>query len=165
MGLDSTDVQNEFFGFGGGTLRPGLKCVQKQEIMTIIESNKPTTVFLQVGGNDLSYENNPDKLARDIISFADYVIMCYDVHHMIIDQLLPRYSEKPEMNYNNKVVDVNKHLAVSSADRNDITYWRHRGLWKDTQRLLLQDKVHLNTESMHIYAKSVRATVGSPCRS
>jgi hypothetical protein len=103
LGLDSTDVQNEFFGFGGGTLRPGLKCVQKQEIMTIIESNKPTTVFLQVGGNDLSYENNPDKLARDIISFADYVIMCYDVHHMIIDQLLPRYSEKPEMNYNQRL--------------------------------------------------------------
>ena len=98
MGLDGTDVQNEFFGFGGGTLRPGLKCVQKQEIMTIIESNKPTTVFLQVGGNDLSYENNPDKLARDIISFANYVITCYDVHHMIIDQLLPRYSEKPELN-------------------------------------------------------------------
>ena len=152
LGLDGTDVHIEFFGLGDGTLRPGPKCVQKQECMSIIESNKPTTVFLQVGGNDLSYENNPDKLARDIISFADYVITCYDVHHMIIDQLLPRYSEKPEMNYNNKVVDVNKHLAVSSADCNDITYWRHRGLSKDTQMLLLQDNVHLNTESMHIYA-------------
>jgi len=66
------------------------------------------------------------------------------------------------MNYNNKVVDVNKHLAVSSADRNDITYWRHRGLWKDTQRLLLQDKVHLNAEGMHIYAKSVEQLLEVP---
>ena len=165
LGLDGTDVQIEYFGLGGGTLRPVPKCVPKQECMTIIESYKPSTIFLQVGGNDLSYENNPDKLARDIISFVDYVITRYHVHHVIIGQLLPRYSGKPEMNYNKKVVDVNKHLAVSSADRNDITYWRHRGLWKDTQRLLLQDKVHLNTESMHIYAKSVRATVGSPCRS
>ena len=156
------DVQIEFLGLGGCQ---GPKCVQKQEFMTIIESYKPTTFFLQVGGNDLSHENNPNKLARDIISFADYVITCYDVHHVIIGQLLPRYSEKPEMNYNNKVVDVNKHLAVLSADRNDITYWRHRGLWKDTQRLLLQDKVHLNTEGMHIYAKCVRAAVGSTCRS
>jgi hypothetical protein len=41
--------------------------------MTIIESYKPTTFFLQVGGNDLLHENNPNKLARDIISFADYV--------------------------------------------------------------------------------------------
>jgi len=84
LGLDGTNVQIELFGLGGGTFRPGPKCVQRQECITIIESYKPTTIFLQVGGNDLSYENNPDKLARDIISFADYVIMCYDVHHVII---------------------------------------------------------------------------------
>lgn len=64
--------------------------LKKQECMTIIESYKPTTIFLQVGGNDLSYKNNPDKLAWDIISFADYVITCYDVHHVIIGQLLPK---------------------------------------------------------------------------
>ena len=41
LGLDGTDIQVEFFGLGGGTLRPGNKCVQKQQYMHIIEEYMP----------------------------------------------------------------------------------------------------------------------------
>lgn len=32
LGLDGTDVQIEFFALGGGTLRPGLKCVKNKNV-------------------------------------------------------------------------------------------------------------------------------------
>ncbi|OPL20275.1 hypothetical protein AM593_02894, partial [Mytilus galloprovincialis] len=57
--------------------------------MHIIEEFMPHSVFLQVGGNDLSSENEPVKIARDISVFADYIINCYHVNHVVIGQLLP----------------------------------------------------------------------------
>ena len=164
LGLDGTDIQVEFFGLGGGTLRPGNKCVQKQQYMHIIEEYMPHSVFLQVGGNDLSSENEPVKIARDISVFADYIINCYHVNHVVIGQLLPRYSERPEAYYNNKVYIVNKELSHLVKERDNATFWHHRGLWKNTPDLLLKDKVHLNDEGMEIYARSVRAAVGSLSR-
>lgn len=165
LGLDGTDVQVQFSGLGGGTLRPGPKCIQKQKNMLSLEKYKPHSVFLQIGGNDLSNEVNPEKLARDIISFADYIITCYNVRHVIVGQLLPRYSERTGVDYNDKVILVNKVLGDSLLSRSDITFWRHYGLWKNTQALLSSDMVHLNSEGMLIYAKNVRAAVGSRKRS
>ena len=166
LGLDGTDVQVEYFGLGGGTLRPGPKSVQRQECMDIIDSYEPHTVFLQIGGNDVSKDTIPEKLARDIISFANYVITSYSVSHVVIGQLLPRYSERTEVGYNDTIISVNKILEKSVLGSNtDITYWKHYGLWKDTPSLLLPDQVHLNDEGMFVYAKSVRAAVGSPKRS
>lgn len=164
LGLDGTDVQVEFSGLGGGTLRPGPKCIQRQNHMLAIETYKPHTVFLQIGGNDLSNEGNPEKLARDIISFAGYVITCYNVRHVIIGQLLPRYSERTEVDYNDKVILVNKYIKQSLMQRHNITYWHHYGLWKNIQSLLAVDKVHLNPQGMRVYAKNVRAAVGSTKR-
>ena len=46
LGLDVTDMQVEFYGLGGGTLRPGPKCIQRQHIMKIISDFKPHCVFL-----------------------------------------------------------------------------------------------------------------------
>ena len=71
LGLDETDVQVEFFGLGGGTLRPGPKCIQRQDFTDIIAIYNPHCVFSQIGGNDLYTEPEPHKLARDMIVFAD----------------------------------------------------------------------------------------------
>ncbi|CAG2215736.1 unnamed protein product [Mytilus edulis] len=125
-----------------------------------IENNDNT----MVGGNDLSSENEPVKIARDISVFADYIINCYHDNHVVIGQLLPRYSERPEAYYNNKVYIVNKELSHLVKERDNATFWHHRGLWKNTPDLLLKDKVHLNDEGMEIYARSVRAAVGSLSR-
>ena len=74
---------------------------------------------------------------------------------MVIGQLLPRYSGSPEVNYNSKVVEVNKTLRRYLQFRADITYWNI---------LLLRDNVHLNDDGMEKYPKSVRAAVESPSR-
>ena len=80
-------------GIGGGTLRPGPKCIQRENCMHIINSFNPDSIFLEIGGNDLSRENIREKRVRDIIAFTDYVITACNIGHVIIGQLLPRYSE------------------------------------------------------------------------
>lgn len=164
LGFDGTEIQVEFMGIGGGTLRPGPKCIQREDYMQVFNSFNPQSVFLQIGGNDLSREDIPEKLVRDIVAFSNYVITVYNVHHVIIGQLLPRYSERSGSNYNDKVYKVNKQLKAALKNKNNITYWEHRGMWKDTANLMCPDLVHLNKSGMEIYAKSVRAAVGSDKR-
>ncbi|CAG2238450.1 unnamed protein product [Mytilus edulis] len=83
LGFDGTEIQVKFASMGGDTIRPGPKCIQKENFMHIFHTFKPNTVFMQIGGNDLTQENYPDKLARDIVSFADYVITVYGVSHVV----------------------------------------------------------------------------------
>ena len=97
LGLDGTDMEVEFYGLGGGTLRPSPKCIQRQQSMKIISDFKPHCVFLQIGGNDLAGEADPSKLARDIVIFANYIITCFQVRHVVVGQLLPRYSGEPKL--------------------------------------------------------------------
>lgn len=44
--------------------------------------------------------------------------------------------------------------------QNNISFWKHRGLWKNIESLLTE-KVHINDVGKRIYAKSIRAAVGS----
>lgn len=108
-------------------------------------------------------ESDPAKLARDIVSFADYIITRYHVRHVVVGQLLLIYSGEPEVNYeyNGQVYDVNNTAQRILCTRNDITYWSHKGLWQNIPDLLLNDLVHLNQEGLEIYARNVRAAVGS----
>ena len=143
LGFDGTEIQVEYSGLGGGTLRPGPKSVQKADFMKVISLYQPGTVFLQIGGNDLDREDNPISLARDIISFANYLITCYDVSHVIVGQLIPRFSGT-RSDYNDKVIVVNNHLELELKFVNNITFWKHRGIWKNTRAIMSRDNVHFN---------------------
>ena len=158
LGFDGTDIQIEFAGLGGGTLRPGPKSIQNEDFMRIVSDYEPDSIFLQIGGNDLNQESDPEKLARDILSYSNYLITCYRVNHVTIGQLIPRYNGSDD--YNVKVIAVNKHLVTMTKFQNNITYWKHRGVWKNTLSLLCRDKVHFNQDGMLLYAKNVRAAVG-----
>ena len=144
LGVDGTEIQVEFVGISGDTIRPGPKCIRRENCMHIINSFNPHSIFLQIGGNDLSRENIPEKLVRDIIAFIDYVITVYNIGHVIIGQLLPRYSEWSCSDYYEKLFSVNKQLKAALKDRNNVTYWAHRGLWNKTASLMCPDLVHLN---------------------
>ncbi|VDI56299.1 Hypothetical predicted protein [Mytilus galloprovincialis] len=106
---------------GGGTIRPGPKCIQKENFMHIFHTFKPNTVFMQIGGNDLTQENYPDKLARDIVSFADCVITVYGVSHVVKGQLLPRYSRSSGHDYNEKMPTQRSRVRrVAPTDLRDV---------------------------------------------
>jgi hypothetical protein len=59
LGVDGSEIQVEFVGIGGDTIRPGPKCIRRENYMHIINSFNPRSIFLQIGGNDLSRENIP----------------------------------------------------------------------------------------------------------
>ncbi|CAG2231981.1 unnamed protein product [Mytilus edulis] len=62
---------------------------------------------LAVGGNDLSSENEPVKLTRDISFFADYIINCYHVNHVVIGQLLSSKMPKQKSRTRRKAAPQN----------------------------------------------------------
>jgi len=75
----------------------------------------------------------------------------YDhIVYSIADNL---HSESSGSKYNDKVNKVNQHLASLLKNLTNITFWKHRGQWRDTASLLLPDKVHLNDVGMQVYAK------------
>ncbi|CAG2221487.1 unnamed protein product [Mytilus edulis] len=73
--------------------------------------------FASLGGG-----NYPDKLARDIVSFADYVITVYGVSHVVIGQLLPRYSGSSGHDYNEKMPTQRSRVRrrVAPTDLRDV---------------------------------------------
>lgn len=81
------------------------------------------------------------------------------MQYVEVGHLLPRYSDGLNPRYNVKVMDVNKLLTAMFKERNNISFWKHRGLRKNIESLLT-DKVHLY-DGMWIYAKGIRAAVGS----
>lgn len=160
LGLDGTDIQVEFYGLGGGTLRPGPKSIQRRKHLSVISSYQPSSMFLQICGNDINAYTDTDKLARDAVSFADFLLTGYDLRHVVLGQLLPRFSSGSW--YNEKVCEVNNSIAKLLEGKPHITFWHHRGLWKNAHSLIGTDRVHLtDDEGMLIYAKSVRAAIGS----
>ena len=112
LSLDFRDIETNFVGIVGSTVRPGPKSMQNTRNMNVISSYNPDVIFLQVGGNDIKNRNvDPMKLARDIFMYAKFIIECYDVKHVIISQLFRRYSRRNPINYNELVYDVNKQLT------------------------------------------------------
>lgn len=60
-----------------------------------------------------------------------------------------------KLDYNDKVILVNKSIKQSLIQRHNVTYWHDYGLWNNIQSLLEDDKVHLNLEGIHVYTKNV----------
>lgn len=85
INLGFFDIQVQFSGIGGGTVRNGQKSITSQDKMEAINTFHPHVVVLQIGGNHLSDPAcDPVKLARDIVAFAEFLIAGYGVYHVII---------------------------------------------------------------------------------
>ena len=164
LGFDQSDLNLRFLGMSGGTLRRGRKCILSAPFLRKLDSYHPRVVFIQAGGNDLSSKDCcPYELARDLVSAAEYLITGHGVRHVIIGQLLRRFSARCPPDYNVKVVEVNDHakrMVARSSACNNISFWHHRGFWRDTGVLLDADGTHPNSTGMRKYARSVRAAIG-----
>ena len=161
--LDGTEIQVSFYGVPGGTLNPGPKSIQRHS--DIVLSTCPDAIFLQIGGNDLSDPLvNPHTLAVNIMSFAHYLITVFNVNHVIIGQLLFRFSRRCPNDYNERVISLNDRLRVLCSQYHNISFWHHRGLWRDIKTMLDTDNTHLKPRYMPTYARSVKVAVGSHFR-
>ena len=161
MGFVSSAVRLSFLGLNGGTLHRGNRCILNRPNLARLDAIRPRVVFMQAGGNDLSSaECSPERLAAGILSAAEYLITGHGVHHVIIGQLLPRFSSRCRPDYNEKVTEVNNRVCKMAADSAlNVTFWHHRGFFREPKSLIAGDGTHLNTHGMRKYARSVRAAI------
>ena len=162
LGFDGTKLQVYFIGQGGSILRKGQKSIQKK--VSYI-TNTTDCILLQIGGNDLSDPLcNASSLATDIMSFASFLTEAYtSVNHVIIGQLLRRYSKRNTADYNDNIIYIYGKCKINTLVENDpnVSFWHHRGFWKNTKELMMEDGVHLNAYGMKQYAKSIQVAIGS----
>lgn len=78
--------------FWRGKLRPGPNSIKSKQFVQVFHSYQPNAVFLQIGRKDLFWEENLEKIARDIRSFAESLLVAHSVSHVIVGQLRSRYS-------------------------------------------------------------------------
>ena len=168
LGLDKESFLVHCYGVRGGTISPGPNGMfAKTKIDESVGQHRPHVVFLQLGGYDLLREDcDPEEIARDLVFAAAMLIDCYDVHRVVIGQLLPRFHHPSSpyyiANYRDLVIRVNKELGVllSAADaRREIRYWKHRGFWNSPKDLVDSDGVQFSAHGINKYAKSVRGGV------
>lgn len=57
LGFDGTRLQVSFCSVGGGTLYPGRRSLQRH--LEVIDRYNPRSIFLHLGGNDLSNGCDP----------------------------------------------------------------------------------------------------------
>jgi len=129
----------------------------------------PYIVFLQIGGNDLCQPNNtPDKICRDILSFANFLRYGKDIHTVIIGQVLRRQPWASSPDFNNCVHVLNYLLdfRIRNCDSYDnIHFWHHRGFRNPTlSHLDPRDGVHLlyhrhNISIMRRYLQSTKSAI------
>jgi len=83
----------------------------------------PTIIYLQIGGNDISKPGiSSEKLANDIVSFANYLHHGTGILIIIVGELLWRHPNKVGDEYNPKVVDTNVLIRQKLATDIRITF-------------------------------------------
>ena len=116
---------------------------------------------LQVGGNDIRRDTDPDKLANHILAAAEYLHFGLEVEQVVISQLFFRESSRVP-DYNEIVNRVNFALSSKIAQGDNgrnITFWRHQGFWSPEVRgeIMLRDGVHFNEVGNVKYFKSLKS--------
>lgn len=164
LNLSPEEFVLKFSGLGGSTVHT----IQRK--LSDISEFDAEIVFVQIGSNDLSIDSCcPEKLARDIVSLAEFITLGENVIIVVIGQILRRgypaehrcrnFWKKMQISielYNDKVVKTNVALANLLKDKPTMKFWRHRGFWSCKENMLCDDGVHLNQRGMYKYAYSIR---------
>ena len=162
LGLDPARFHVSFLGVSDGKVCRGEKCVMNRWNLERLDAICQRLVFLQIGGNDLSsVDCSVATLSSNIVSAAEYLICGHGVKHVMIGQLLPRFSARCRSDYKERVIDVNKmveHKVAMSTE--SVSFWHQRGFWRNPTALLDDDGVHVNNLGMVKYTKNVRAAIG-----
>ena len=95
--LSEDQFSISFDGVGGATVYPPPRSSRRKDksIRTLFNRSvdffEPQIVYIQVGSNDVSDSDlSPTELARDIVSYAEYVLNTLHVAFLVIGELVPR---------------------------------------------------------------------------
>lgn len=68
---------------------------------------RPNIVLIQIGGIDLCCSSpNIQKLAQEILSYAQYLLHGCNVQHVVIRQILRRNSQRVSATFNSEVISL-----------------------------------------------------------
>lgn len=140
----------------------GLKLAGLTREIDMVQTLRPTIVFLEIGTNDLASGAVGPELAHEVSRFARRLISHHHVEVVIISQVVFRDSKSsryrlPE-GFNSKVTEYNQTMRELTKGDNRILFWRHRGLWAAWEKYL-SDGVHFNQAGLRKYYNSVRGAV------
>ncbi|XP_053388759.1 uncharacterized protein LOC128551858, partial [Mercenaria mercenaria] len=143
IGLSALQFDVNCYGFGG------LSLMQRSRLHCVDNKMKGTDlVILDIGSNDLAdplYE--PEKFAKDLLSYAGLLIEGLGVKRVVVMQVLPRKSV-PFPGYNDNVILANSKLKTEISDSHlPIVFWKHRGMWNPDVCIFSPDGVHLSNET------------------
>ena len=139
-----------------------------EEKLHEMTADKPSAVFLQIGGNDFSGKSIPDHTS--IPAKLHKLATCIKqtgVQYVIIGKLFYRGKSKYLPNsyqiktYNDKVTAVNKKLDELATDMKaqNILVWNHKGRVQCAQEMLASDGTHLNERGQKKFWRSIRGAL------
>lgn len=126
--------------------------------MTTIQAYFPEVVFLHVGGNDLtSDEDSPVITAHDLIRLAGKLLDLQCVQHVIISRLCWRHqpSRLPvPMNFVSQSLETNAYLSQQTQALSRVHVWSHQF---SCGPQALSDGVHFLPGPQSRFCRSIRA--------
>ena len=160
LGFDRSDYNVSFAGRSGLTL-PRLLL---PAVTDTVKQKRPSIVLIQIGENELdnpACERIASKLARDIVSFSQWLIKGFYARQVAVLELFQRRRTRHvAVNLFNACVDrVNAELKTLCSANTWCFYWRHKGLKSGLPQSLCPDLVHLNRAGMRKYIYSVRGAM------
>lgn len=160
----------------------GLTCAQlKASHLRKVEELHPQVVFLQVGGNDINDETDPEELALEIVALATLLRLRFGVRRVIISKIMPRFEATGEArhlswikrrsrdylrHYTVCARRANRVLAREAASYHYIKFWDHNGKFPhdrsdSCRRRFSRDGTHLSGRGLYRYYKSIRGAITS----
>lgn len=144
----------------------GLPGADTARLSTFIRQQRPRvydTVVIHVGSNDLCRSDDVDAVAQSILDLATYLLTRWNVHKVVISQVLPRWpNTRYPMpytldQYNSTVSSVNATLQNACRQLDSVSFWRHARLGHGS--MFCHDGVHLDTSGHRRLLNSLRGAL------
>ena len=147
------------YGIGGASVKTFF---DKQEVCAEIVNFKPHIIILQVGGNDLCFEDlKPETLACQIIDSMEELHSKYEIKQIFVCELFIRSNPRNISYgvYEHKRKIVNQMLKDMLSDKPYLNFWKHLRLMNSPLHILSGDGVHLNDIGSKKFYRSLRLAV------
>ena len=128
LGFAPSRIAVHAVGISGGSALPKKSI---QHLFELIPLAKPSIVFLQIGGNDLSNPScDPSGLAKSVLSLGNFLAVAYPVQRVLVGETFLRFANA-DFAYNTRVSIFNESLLSlvkneSFSDVSRVGIWRHR---------------------------------------
>lgn len=139
-----------FYGIGGAGATPSTK--QLHIPKDLILALAPKYVILEIGGNDVDSEANPEEIAQHKLTMAKE-LLGLGVRMVVLTTILPRDVTRtiPAIHYRAKAESTNNYTSflVNEDPQSDhLLFHAHRGFWRDANHNIT-DTTSWSTDGIH----------------